>query len=101
MEIIKYPSRKEWAALTKRPALDVTTLFDTVRTVLDAIRTRGDAAVKEYEEKFDKINPATFSALQVSKEEIEEAHSLISEELKQAIRAAKKNIETFHERRTD
>lgn len=67
MEIIKYPSRKEWAALTKRPALDVTTLFDTVRTVLDAIRTRGDAAVKEYEEKFDKINPATFSTLQVSK----------------------------------
>lgn len=96
MEIIKYPSRKEWAALTKRPALDVTTLFDTVRTVLDAIRTRGDAAVKEYEEKFDKINPATFSTLQVSKKEIEEAHSLISEELKQAIRAAKKNIETFH-----
>ena len=28
-----------------RPALDVTTLFDTVRTVLDEVRKGGDAAV--------------------------------------------------------
>ena len=35
MEIIKYPSKEEWVSLVKRPALDVTTLFDTVRTVLD------------------------------------------------------------------
>ena len=37
MEVIKYPSREEWASLAQRPALDVTTLFDTVRTVLDAV----------------------------------------------------------------
>ena len=37
MEIIKYPGREEWSSLIKRPALDVTTLFDTVRTVLDAV----------------------------------------------------------------
>ena len=96
MEIIKYPSRNEWAALTKRPALDITMLFDTVRTVLNDVRTEGDVAVKRYEEKFDKINPASFPALQVSKEEICEAHNLITEELKQAIRAAKQNIEMFH-----
>lgn len=96
MEIIKYPSRNEWAALTKRPALDVTTLFDTVRTVLNDVRTEGDVAVKRYEEKFDKINPADFPTLQVSEKEIREAHSLITEDLKQAICAAKKNIETFH-----
>lgn len=96
MEIIKYPSRNEWAALTKRPALDVTTLFDTVRTVLNDVRTEGDVAVKRYEEKFDKINPANFPTLQVSEKEIREAHSLITEDLKQAICAAKKNIETFH-----
>ena len=96
MEIIKYPSRNEWAALTKRPALDITMLFDTVRTVLNDVRTEGDVAVKRYEEKFDKINPASFPVLQVSKEEICEAHNLITEELKQAIRAAKQNIEMFH-----
>ena len=54
MEIIKYPGREEWSSLIKRPALDVTTLFDTVRTVLDEVREQGDTAVKAYEEKFDK-----------------------------------------------
>lgn len=96
MEVIKYPSREEWAALAERPALDVTTLFDTVRTVLNEVRTEGDAAVMRYEEKFDKINPATFGSLQVSKEEIIAARALVSEDLKEAIRNAKNNIETFH-----
>lgn len=96
MEVIKYPSRSEWPALAGRPALDVTTLFDTVRTVLNEVRTEGDAAVKRYEEKFDKVELSTFRELQVSEEEIAAARNLISEELKQAIRTAKNNIETFH-----
>ncbi|WP_289006944.1 histidinol dehydrogenase [uncultured Parabacteroides sp.] len=93
MEIIKYPSKEDWSSLVKRPALDVTTLFDTVRTVLDEVRQEGDAAVKRYEEKFDKV---TLANLQVSEAEIEEACVLVSEELKQAIRTAKDNIEKFH-----
>lgn len=93
MEIIKYPSKEEWVSLVKRPALDVTTLFDTVRTVLDEVRQEGDVAVKRYEEKFDKV---TLTDLQVSQAEIEEACELVSEELKQAIRTAKDNIEKFH-----
>lgn len=93
MEIIKYPSKEDWSSLVKRPALDVTTLFDTVRTVLDEVCQEGDAAVKRYEEKFDKV---TLANLQVSEAEIEEACELVSEELKQAIRTAKDNIEKFH-----
>ena len=93
MEVIKYPSKADWPSLVKRPALDVTTLFDTVRTVLNEVRSEGDAAVKRYEEKFDKV---TLSGLQVSEEEIKEARELVSEDLKQAIRTAKANIEKFH-----
>ena len=93
MEVIKYPSKADWPSLVKRPALDVTTLFDTVRAVLNEVRSEGDAAVKRYEEKFDKV---TLSGLQVSEEEIKEARELVSENLKQAIRIAKANIEKFH-----
>ena len=96
MEVIKYPLREEWAELVKRPALDVTTLFDTVRTVLDEVRKEGDAAVIRYEEKFDKIDPATFTALQASEVELQEAEDLVSDDLKQAICQAKENIEIFH-----
>lgn len=93
MELIKYPPKSDWPLLAKRPALDVTTLFDTVRTVLDEVRSEGDAAVIRYEEKFDKVK---LSALQVSEEEIEEACTLVSDDLKQAIRTAKENIGKFH-----
>ena len=57
------PGREEWSSLIKRPALDVTTLFDTVRTVLDEVREQGDTAVKAYEEKFDKCAPFFPSSL--------------------------------------
>lgn len=93
MEVIKYPSKADWPSLVKRPALDVTTLFDTVRTVLNEVRSEGDTVVKRYEKKFDKV---TLSGLQVSEEEIKEARELVSEDLKQAIRTAKANIEKFH-----
>lgn len=93
MEIIRYPSEEQWASLIKRPALDVTDLFDTVRTVLDEVRKEGDVAVKRYGEKFDQV---VLSDLLVSADELDEAESLISPALKQAIRTAKSNIETFH-----
>lgn len=93
MEIIKYPTREEWTQLVKRPNLDVTTLFDTVRTVMNQVREQGDAAVKVYEEKFDKVQ---LSSLQVTETEMREAEDLASDELKDAIRTAKANIEKFH-----
>lgn len=94
MQKINYPSRGEWEALTQRKTLDVSGLFDTVRTVLNDVRTEGDQAVRRYSEKFDKVAPAS---LLVSEEEIAEAAQLVSDDLKAAIREAHKNITTFHQ----
>lgn len=93
MKIYKYPSSSEWAQLLARPTFDNATLFDTVRTVLNDVKSKGDEAVKAYEEKFDKV---TLSSLIVSQEEILEAESIVSEELKKAILLAKDNIQKFH-----
>ena len=93
MEIVKYPDRKDWKALTERATLDVTTLFDTVRGVLDDVRTQGDAALRKYEKLFDKVD---LKELRVTPEEIQEAHALVPDELKQAILQAKQNIAAFH-----
>ncbi|MDL2245806.1 histidinol dehydrogenase [Parabacteroides sp. OttesenSCG-928-J18] len=93
MEIISYPPREQWAELTRRPSLDVTGLFDKVREVLEAVRSEGDKAVCRFGEQFDKVK---LSALLVTDEELSEAEALVSDELKQAIRQAKANIETFH-----
>lgn len=93
MEIIKYPEYTDWKNISKRATMDVSTLFDTVRQVLDDVRLNGDAAIRKYEKQFDKVD---LTDLLVSEEEIAEAENLVSDDLKQAIRTAKKNIETFH-----
>lgn len=93
MQILKYPEEKDWETILARPTFETVSLNKTVQDVLDDIRDRGDKAVLEYGEKFDKVK---LNSLIVSQAEIEESESLVSEELKEAIKIAKKNIETFH-----
>ncbi|MDR0349681.1 MAG: histidinol dehydrogenase [Tannerella sp.] len=93
MKVIKYPEKSAWSSLQQRFEIDITTLFDTVRRILDDVRKEGDAAVFRYGKQFDK---AAVDHLKVTEEEIEEAADLLTEELKQAIRAAQINIEKFH-----
>ena len=93
MNIIKYPKQEEWAEICQRPHLDITQLQSTVNTVLSDVRTRGDEAVKEYEERFDH---AVLTSLAVTEAEIDEAERLVSEELKAAIVLAHENIHQFH-----
>lgn len=93
MQIIKYPAEADWEKLLLRCTLDTTRLFGTVQTVLDDVKTGGDAAVKKYEAKFDRVELQT---LAVTEEEFEEAAALVADELKEAVRRAKTNIEKFH-----
>lgn len=94
MNIIKYPAREEWATIVERPHLDVAELNQTVANVLADVRQRGDEAVKGYELKFDHVD---LDALAVSDKEMDEAESLVSPQLRQAICLAHDNIHKFHE----
>ena len=93
MNIIKYPSRSEWKSILSRPTLNTATLRDTVLQVLSDIREKGDKAVIEYEEKFDKVKLAS---LEVTEEEFAEAEKATDSTLKEAIGKALENIRTFH-----
>ena len=94
MNIIKYPARSEWKSLLSRPTLNTVTLRDTVLKVLGDIREKGDKAVIEYEEKFDKVK---LSSLEVTEEEFAEAEKATDNTLKEAICKALGNIRKFHE----
>ena len=67
---------------------------ETVGAILTDVVRRGDAALKEYTEKFDKC---TLSTLQVTEEEIEEAFATVSTEFLSTLKEAAENIRTFHE----
>jgi histidinol dehydrogenase len=93
MEIIRYPARKEWDAILKRPTIDLKELESKVSSILTDIKLNGDEAVKKYALQFDNISLSSF---RVSENEINDSEKLISEELKNAIEQAKANIEKFH-----
>lgn len=93
MQVFQEPSIQEWGALIKRPVIDQAPLNNTVASILQEVKTKGDHAVKQYSKNFDGFAP---EALMVSENEINEAENKISLELKQAILNAYTHIKKFH-----
>ncbi|KAM0925256.1 hypothetical protein ACQ4PT_004288 [Festuca glaucescens] len=48
-------SDAEVSDLRSRPRIDFSSIFSTVNPIVEDVRVRGDAAVKDYTEKFDKV----------------------------------------------
>ena len=94
MNVVKYPSKADWKQLLSRPALSVEGLYERVQAVLDKVRNGGDAALREFELQFDKVE---LESLAVSQAELDEAASLVPARLRDAIDRAAQNIRKFHE----
>ncbi len=92
MQVIKYPQRKDWNELLKRPSQDFTSVKDVVQNILNDVKRHGDTAVKDYTKRFDKIE---LNNLLVDEEEWKTATN-IDDDLKEAIQLAIKNVNTFH-----
>lgn len=81
-------------ALT-RPAVSASDdIKSAVENILALVKNKGDQALFELTEKFDKVK---LDDLIVSAQQIAEASARIPEELKQAIQNAQRNITLFHE----
>lgn len=93
MKVIQYPNEEQLQEALLRPQLEKVNLDELVKSVFDAVRQEGDTALKRFTAQFDN---AELTNLLVTEAEISEAVSIVSEELKQAIQIAAKNIETFH-----
>ncbi|KAG6424693.1 hypothetical protein SASPL_115113 [Salvia splendens] len=48
-------SRTEVDSLKSRPRIDFSSIFNVVQPIVDDIRSKGDAAVKDYTMRFDKV----------------------------------------------
>lgn len=94
MKTIKYPRQKEWESLCRRPEKPREDLENIVGKIIEDVRIGGDEAILQYCRLFDSLE---LNSLTVSSKEIDQAISIIPEDLKQAINMAKSNIEKFHE----
>lgn len=93
MKRYKYPKRKNWAEILKRPALEKKSLKKIVEKIFREVHSNGDKAVLEYTHRFDH---AALKSTIVTKREFGAASKQVDKKLKDAINIAKKNIEKFH-----
>ena len=83
--------------LLKRSPSGFESYEKNVREIVEDVKRRGDEAVFEYTERFDRVKTDA-ATLQVTPEEIEEAYALVEPGLLDVIRKALVNIRSFHEK---
>ncbi len=89
----KLTNSEQHQALSRPTQTVQASLSEQVRTIRQEILTKKDEALFDFAKRFDKTN---LSALQISKDEMDRAAELVSDELKDAIGRAYDNIARFH-----
>lgn len=88
-----YDSKKiELSEILKRESA-ATGVEDIVSEIIADVRKNGDSALYKYAERFDKVK---LSSLEVTKEEIDEAMTLVEPEFIKIIKEAAENIALYH-----
>ncbi|GHE22514.1 histidinol dehydrogenase [Halomonas urumqiensis] len=69
-----------------------------VEEILDAVRTRGDAALIETSNRFDRLAVSSMAELELSPERLRQAHDGLGAEQRDALASAAERIRLYHER---
>lgn len=93
IKIVKYPDQQDWRAIFARPVMDGQQLEEKVTAVLEAVKARGDDALREFTLAFDGVKPEN---LFVTESELTDAENMVPARLKSALNIARINIEKFH-----
>ena len=68
-----------------------------VAAIIDEVRHRGDAAVLEYTARWDLVQAASMSELEISRSQMEQALASINADQRHALQAAADRVRHFHE----
>lgn len=68
----------------------------TVREILHHVRKRGDAAVLEYTNRFDRMNAQSMAELEIPAARLQEALGKISAEQRQALELSAERVRAYH-----
>lgn len=85
------------AKIMRRAEEDISEQMKIAREIADDVKANGDQAVIKYTEKFDRAK-LTPGSIKVTQEEIEEGYKKVSDEYRDALEFAAKNIRLFHEK---
>lgn len=86
--------------LASRSQIEYGDVLRRVEDIVNNVKREGNSAVIKYTEMFDKVLLKE-DGLKVTSEEIEEAYGKVDQNLLEAIRKSKENIEKFHEKQKE
>ncbi len=107
MNLIANPARLSTASSTFdaefKARLHVSTAADAAvdqvaADILADVKLRGDAAVLEYTRRFDRLDAASVSALELKQAELKTAFEAIPDAQRNALEAAAQRVRSYHER---
>lgn len=87
------PEKNTWSSLLKRPLYSLDSVKDIVDEIFTNVELKGDEALVDYTNKFDKVN---LNDLIVSDKKIKNSENDIDKDLKESINIAFNNIYKFH-----
>jgi histidinol dehydrogenase len=90
--------RSEFERLLSRSQAADPAVEKTVRDIIHHVRSRGDEALLEYTQKFDRHRAANVAALSVPPEKLKQALGAVAREQREAIETAARRIRAYHER---
>ena len=90
--MIRIVGSKDVGRILKRRAARMTEAEETVKPILEAVRTRGDKALVEYAKKFDQLDRKSVA---VPQQELEAARKRLPAEFRRAVKEASKNIRAY------
>lgn len=71
---------------------------ESVRHILREVKARGDAAVLEFTEKFDRLKVSSMAELEMDKSRLQEALERIPQDQRVALEKAAERVRDYHER---
>ena len=86
-----FQARLHWSAETDAA------IEQRVVDILADVQTRGDAAVLDYTGRFDRLEVASMSALELTQAELQAAFNAIPAAQREALVAAAQRVRTYHE----
>ncbi len=90
--------RKELDALLAWDSVSDDAVQSSVANIVEQVRKRGDEAVIEFTNRFDRRNVAAASDLEISRDEMAQAKNRVSKEMVESLEAAAKRVFDYHER---
>lgn len=93
MKLLVNPSPEKWQKQLARPVQKTKEINKIIKPIFEKVERSGDKALKKFAQEYDHVH---LDSLIVTDEEIKASKNQISKELRDAIKVAKANIESFH-----